>query len=97
MLAPRPGLQNVVEPSVGPLEQEIPSIAKLVGQAGADHAASQARACLDPCDDQGQARVREVGLVAGPALHDVAGELALAQGRLQLPAQLPPACARKSW
>src|SRR5207244_9324829 len=70
-----------------------PSIAQLAGQAGADHAASQARARLDPRDDQRQARVREVGLVAGPALHDVAGDLALAQRRLELTAQLPPACA----
>ena len=82
-----------MEPAVGPLEQEIPSIAELVGQAGADHAASQERARLDPRNDQRQSRVREVGLVAGPALHDVTGELALAQGRLQLPAQCPPACA----
>src|SRR5205807_3521724 len=84
--APRPldgrWLGDVVEPPVGPLDEEVAPIPELIGEPSADDAPRDARAGLDGGDDEGHAGVRQVAQVARPALDDVAGELRLAEGRL---------------
>ena len=82
-------LGNVVEATVGALQEEVAAILKFVGPAGADEPPRDASPDLELRDHERHPRVREVCQVSRAALDDVAGQLRLTECRLH-PRQEPP-------